>query len=190
MPTAIGGRPSARGGMPRRPRMSIALPARPGRLSTPAISGEASGTRVSRSGMNTSCTREIGSPNSCSPITTVTYSVTCALKVSLIIVMSAVSRRLVQLDARILERGDQSLAVELRDEIVEPGLASPLDGGRRGDRRQRDDRDVRAARIGAQRLGEIEAVHAGHLDIRHDHVEALPGLDQGKRLVAAADADH
>ena len=31
---------------------------RPRRLSTPAISGGASGTRVSRSGMNTSCTRD------------------------------------------------------------------------------------------------------------------------------------
>jgi hypothetical protein len=44
-------------------------------LSTPATSPDDSGTRVSRSGMNTSCTREIGSPNSWPPIMVVTYSV-------------------------------------------------------------------------------------------------------------------
>ena len=32
---------------------------------------------------------------------------------------------------------------------------------------------VRGARIGAQRLGELEAVHAGHLDVGDDDVEAL-----------------
>ncbi len=54
--------------------MSIAVTMRPRKFSTPAISGAASGTRVIRSGMNTSCTREIGKPNSCPPIITVTYS--------------------------------------------------------------------------------------------------------------------
>ena len=78
MPTAIGGLSSLRGGRPSRRRMSIAVTMRPRRLSTPAISGGASGTRVSRSGMNTSCTREIGRPNNWPPIITVTYSMTFA----------------------------------------------------------------------------------------------------------------
>ena len=73
--------------------MSIAVTMRPRRLSTPAISGGASGTRVSRSGTNTSCTREIGRPNSWSPIITVTYSMTCSLMV-LSLLMIASSRRL------------------------------------------------------------------------------------------------
>ncbi len=54
--------------------MSIAVTMRPRRLSTPAISGDASGTRVSRSGMNTSWTWEIGRPNSWPAMITVTYS--------------------------------------------------------------------------------------------------------------------
>ncbi len=57
-------RRSVRGGKPSRRRMSMAVTMRPRRLSTPAISGAASGTRVKRSGMKTSWTREIGSPNS------------------------------------------------------------------------------------------------------------------------------
>src|SRR3954453_2372809 len=160
MPTAIGGRPSVRCGMPRRQRISIAVTMRPRRLSTPAISGDDSGTRVSRSGMNTSCTREIGSPNSWLPISTVTYSVTCSLKAALVMVMFFASGGLTQFNARVLECCDQPLAVELGDEIVEPGLATALDGRRRGDRRQRDDRDLCAARIGAELLGEIKPVHA------------------------------
>src|SRR5215211_1602904 len=194
MPTAMGGPASARGGNPNRRRISTAVTMRPRRLSTPAISGADKGTRVSRSGMNTSWTREIGRPKSCSPITTVTYSmtllVTCSLKVSLIMAMSAPLRRLIPLDGRIFECSNQALAIELGDEIVEACLPSALDGGRRGDGRQRDDRNVGALRVGAQRLGEIEAVHAGHVDIGDDHVEALPLLDQGKRLLAAADTDH
>ena len=43
--------------------MSIAVTMRPRRLSTPAISAAASGTRVMRAGLNTSCTRAIGRPN-------------------------------------------------------------------------------------------------------------------------------
>ena len=56
--------------------MSTTVTMRPRRLSTPAISADDSGTRVRRSGMNTSCTREIGRPNNCPPITAVTYSAT------------------------------------------------------------------------------------------------------------------
>ena len=54
--------------------MSTTVTMRPRRLSTPAISPDDSGTRVSRSGMNTSCTREIGRPNNWPPIIAVTYS--------------------------------------------------------------------------------------------------------------------
>jgi hypothetical protein len=56
--------------------MSTTVTMRPRRLSTPAISPDDSGTRVSRCGMNTSCTREIGSPNSWPPIIAVTNSET------------------------------------------------------------------------------------------------------------------
>ncbi len=48
--------------------MSTTVTMRPRRFSTPAISREDSGTRVTRSGMNTSWTREIGRPNSWPPI--------------------------------------------------------------------------------------------------------------------------
>src|SRR5664280_1501862 len=67
--------PSPRSPSPKRRRKSISVTMRPRRLSTAAISGGASGTRVSRSGMKTSCTRTIGSPNSWPPIMAVTYSV-------------------------------------------------------------------------------------------------------------------
>ncbi|MGY4552962.1 hypothetical protein ACVMDO_008391 [Bradyrhizobium sp. USDA 4513] len=67
--------------------MSTTVTIRPRRLSTPAISLEASGTRVSRSGMNTSCTREIGRPNSCPPITAVTYSAIAPSLVSVLLVI-------------------------------------------------------------------------------------------------------
>jgi hypothetical protein len=56
--------------------MSTTVTIRPRRLSTPAISPGDNGTRVSRSGMKTSCTREIGSPNNWPPIIAVTYSAT------------------------------------------------------------------------------------------------------------------
>src|ERR1041384_4605036 len=170
MPTAIDGRSSPRGGRLSRRRMSIAVTMRPRRLSTPAISGADSGTRVTRSGMNTSCTREIGSPNSWPPIITVTYSVTCSLIV-LSLLMIVLSRRLGPFDGRLLERRDQPRTVELGDEIVEAGLPAALDRGRRRHRRERDDRHMRAARIGADRLGQLEAVHARHLNVGHDHVE-------------------
>jgi hypothetical protein len=62
---------------------------RPRRLSTPAISPDDSGTRVSRSGMNTSCTREIGSPNSRPPITAVTNSETAPSIFSVLLVIVA-----------------------------------------------------------------------------------------------------
>src|SRR5512134_3277261 len=135
MPTAIDGLSSVRGGRPRRRRMSIAVTMRPRRLRTPAISGADSGTRVTRSGMNTSCTREMGRPKSWPPIITVTYSVTCSLMALLSLLMVTSLSRLDPLDGRFLERRDQPLAVELRDEIVEAGLATAFDRGRRSDRR-------------------------------------------------------
>src|ERR1700752_3396244 len=133
MPTAIDGLSSVRGGRASRRRISIAVTMRPRRLSTPAISGAESGTRVTRSGMNTSCTREMGRPNSWPPIITVTYSVTCslvALLLSLLIIRS--SSRLDPLDGRFLQCRDQTLAVELGDEVVEAGLTATLDRCRRG----------------------------------------------------------
>ena len=55
------------------------------------ISPGDSGTRVSRSGMNTSCTREIGSPNSWPPIMAVTYSATAPSMVSVLLLVMLLS---------------------------------------------------------------------------------------------------
>src|SRR4051812_37037955 len=141
MPTAIAGLLSSRGGRPRRRRMSIVVTRRPRRLTAPAISGGPSGTRVRRSGMNTSCTREIGRPNSGPPIITVTYSIRCSTA-TLSLFMSF-SRRLDEFDGGFLQRRDQSLTIELGHEIVEARLASPLDRRSRGEREERVDRHCR-----------------------------------------------
>src|SRR5436190_7327574 len=133
--------------------MSIAVTMRPRRLSTPAISGSDSGTRVMRSGMNTSCTREIGRPNSWPPIITVTYSI--RFSAAMLSLLMTPSRRLDEFDGRFLQRRDQALSVELGDEVMEAGLAPTLDRRRRSDRRQRDDRHVCAARIRPDRLREL-----------------------------------
>ena len=90
-PPSAARRPSS-AARPSRRRMSIAVTMRPRRLSSPAISGGASGTRVSRSGTNTSCTREIGRPNSWPPIVAVTYSMTFS-GASLIVVLYAARSR-------------------------------------------------------------------------------------------------
>src|ERR1041384_8126454 len=111
--------------------MSVVVTMRPRRLSTPAISAGASGTRVRRSGMNTSCTREIGSPNNWPPMITVTYSISCS-PVGLSLLMVPSSGRLDEFNGGVLQSGDQALTVELGDEIVEAGLAAALDRGRRG----------------------------------------------------------
>ena len=73
--------------------MSTTVTMRPRRLRTPAISPDDSGTRVSRSGMNTSWTREIGRPNSWPPITAVTYSATVPSVVSVLLVSSSAAFR-------------------------------------------------------------------------------------------------
>ena len=70
--------------------MSTTVTMRPRRLSTPAISPDDNGTRVSRSGMNTSWTREIGNPNNCPPIIAVTYSATAPSMVSVLLVVPLV----------------------------------------------------------------------------------------------------
>src|SRR3984893_11194956 len=128
--------------------MSTTVTMRPRRLSTPAISPGDSGTRVSRSGMNTSCTREIGSPNSWPPIIAVTYSPTPPSILSVLLVM-AVSlgpaelcscRCPVQFGGLFLQRRDQAGTVELGDVIVEAGLPAALDRRRRHHRGQCDDR--------------------------------------------------
>src|SRR2546421_6741908 len=127
MPTAIDGLSSLRGGRPSRRRMSTAVTIRPRRLSTPAISGADSGTRVMRSGMNTSCTREIGRPNSWPPMITVTYSI--RFSAAMLSLLMSSSRRFDEFDGRFLQRRDQALTVELRDEIVETSLTPALDRG-------------------------------------------------------------
>src|ERR1043166_4387638 len=160
--------------------MSIAVTMRPRRLRTPAISAPASGTRVSRSGMNPSCTRASGRPNNCPPIITVTYSVTRSSLLSRSVVV--MSRRLVPCHGLLLQRRDQPRPVELGDEVAEAGLAAALDRSGRRDRRERDDRDRGAALLGADRLGELEAVHARHLDGGDDAVEPLARLDQRQLL--------
>src|SRR4051812_10309143 len=170
MPTAMDGRPSVRGPMPSRRRMSIVVTMRPRRLSTPAISGGASGTRVRRSGMNTSCTREICRPKSWPPIITVTYSIRCS-RAALSLLMSF-SRRLDEFDGGFLQCRNQSLPVELGDEVVEAGLAAALDRCGRGQGGERDDRHMRAARVRTDRLGKFEAVHTRHFDVGHDRVES------------------
>src|SRR2546423_10830732 len=189
MPTAIDGLSSLRGGRPSRRRMSTAVTMRPRRLSTPAISGADSGTRVMRSGMKTSCTGEIGRPNSWPPIITVTYSMRFSAA-TLSFPMILTLRCLDEFDGCFLQRRDQALAIELGDEIMEACLAAALDRRRRRDRGERDDRHMRAARIGADRLGQIEAVHARHLDIGDDRVELLSHFDHGERLIRRADGDH
>src|SRR5215475_4586687 len=179
MPTAMRGWPSSSGGRSRRRRMSIAVTMRPRRLSIPAISGAASGTRVSRSGTNTSCTREIGSPNSCPPMVAVMYSMTSSA-----LIFS--SCRAVEIGGLLFERRDQPLAIELGHVIVETDLAPALDRIRGDERRQADDRNIRGAWIAADRSGHFEAVHAGHLEVGDDDVE-LPGLEEHQRVGARAD---
>src|SRR6516225_12120063 len=130
-PTAIGGLPSPDFGRPRRARMSTTVTMRPRRFSTPAISPEESGTRVSRSGMNTSCTREIGKPNNCPPITAVTYSaITPSLDSVLLLISRCPSSCPAQLGGErslLFQSRDQPGTVELGDIIVEARLPTALD---------------------------------------------------------------
>ena len=123
--------------------MSIAVTMRPRRLSTPAISGADSGTRVIRSGMKNvlhaakSAGRTVGPP-----IITVTYSITCSPALFVVVAHGRFLLRPLRPTRRssLLERRDQTLTIELRDEIVEAGLAAAFDRGRRRDRGQCDDR--------------------------------------------------
>src|SRR2546426_6436625 len=157
--------------------MSTTVTMRPRRLSTPAISCEDSGTRVSRSGMNTSCTREIGKPNSWPPITAVTYSAMVPSTLSVLLVMCFALfpwlRRPLDVGGLFLQRRDQAGAVELGDIVVEAGLAAALDRGGRDHRRQRDDRHLAKIVVGTDHFGELKAVHVGDLDVRQHDVEGL-----------------
>src|SRR5437773_6097839 len=183
-PTAIGGLPSSFLGRPSRARMSTTVTMRPRRLSTPAISWEASGTRVSRSGMNTSCTREIGSPNNCPPITAVTYSATPPSMLSVLVVITVFPLgRALDVGGLFLQRRDQAGTVELGDVVVEAGLPPALDRGRRDHRGQRDDRHRTQMRIGLDGLGELEPVHVGHLDVGQNHVEDLARAQRGEAFL-------
>src|SRR5207253_9301835 len=138
--------------------------------------------RVSRSGMNTSWTREIGRPNSWPPIKAVTYSTTVPSMVSVLVVMVFVSlcRALDVAGGLFLQRRDQARTVELGDVIVEAGLPAALDRRRRHHRGQRDDRQGTEVLVGADRLGEFEPVHVGHFDVGQHHVEGLPRAQRGK----------
>src|SRR5204863_1529088 len=180
-PMAMRARPSSSAGRPRRRRMSIAVTMRPRRLSTPATSGGASGTRVIRSGMKTSCTRKIGMPKSWPPIVAVTYSMMFSVAF-MELLRPSLSRRASHFGGLLLERRDEALTVELGHVVVKPNLASALDRvwGHQG--READDRQLCRMRIGAHLRGELEAVHARHFDIGDDDVEAPALLDQRQRL--------
>src|ERR1700761_5942395 len=118
--------------------MSTTVTMRPRKFSTPAIWADDSGTRVSRSGMNTSCTLEIGRPNNCPPIIAVTYSATVPSAAgALVVVMLAsllISRCLGEFSGLFLQRRDQAGTVELGDVVVEAGQPSALDRRRRDHR--------------------------------------------------------
>src|SRR3954470_16260367 len=150
--------------------MSTTVTIRPRRLSTPAISAEDRGPRVSRSGMNTSWTREIGRPNSWPPIKAVTYSATEPSMVSVLVVVICLgpyaraelgSCRMLDLGGGglFLQRRDQAGTVELGDVVVEAGLPAALDRRRRHHRGQRDDRHRTQVLVGPDHFRELEPVH-------------------------------
>src|ERR1700724_273484 len=145
--------------------MSTTVTMRPRRLSTRAISAGDSGTRVSRSGMNTSWTREIGKPNNCPPIIAVTYSATAPSVKSVLLLMLYSSRCPVEFGGLFLQRRDQAGTVELGDVIVEAGEPAALDRRRRHQRGQSDDRHRAQMLICPDGLGELETVHIGNLYI-------------------------
>src|SRR5262245_61110085 len=166
-PIAIVWRWAAPCSSPSRRRISTRVTMRPRRLSTPAISADASGTFVRRSGAKTSCTRRIGRPNSWPPISAVTYSCRVWWMFSL---MARTSRRPTEVGL-LLECRDQPLPIELGNEIMETHATTALDRFRRYHRRQRDDRQFGSARVGPHDLGELEAIHIRHFDIGDGHIE-------------------
>ncbi len=89
---------------------------------------------------------------------------------------------------RFGQRGQQGVTVELRDIVVEADLAAAIEILGRRVRRQGDDRRVLPARRAAHRLGELEAVHARHLDVADDDVEILAGFAQAERAIGRFDA--
>src|SRR5260370_12532878 len=105
--------------------MSTTVTMRPRRFKTPAISLEDNGTRVSRSGMNTSWTREIGRPNNWPPITAVTYSATVPSTGAVLLVMLSSSCRPVEFGGLFLQRRDQAGTGEFGNIIIETGELSP-----------------------------------------------------------------
>src|SRR5690348_2462503 len=123
--------------------MSTSVTMRPRKLSTPAISAGASGTRVNRSGAKTSCTRRIGRPNSWPPIIAVTYSWRLWSAVSLMVCLSCRPTDV----GLFLERRDQPLAVELCDVIVKADPTAALDRFGRDDRGQRNHGQIGGAGI-------------------------------------------
>src|SRR5262245_27964267 len=162
----MAGLPSSRCPRPSRRRMSINVTMRPRRLSTPAISSGASGTRVSRSGAKTSCTRRIGRPNNWPPISAVTYS----CKPGSVVSFMVRSRRPTEIGL-FLECRDQPLPIELGNVVVKSDVTAALDRFGRYHRGQGDDRQSGGARIAAHGLRELKAAHVRHLDIGDGDVE-------------------
>src|SRR2546425_9921687 len=148
--------------------MSIMVTMRPRRLRRPAMSGAASGTRVNRSGTNTSCTRKIGNPKSWPPMIAVTYSTTF----SFVAVMIGPSCRAAHIGGLLLERRDQALAVELGHIVVQADLLAALDRLGGDERRETDDRHVGGARGAAPRPGGLQTGPAGHHQIRGGYAAA------------------
>src|SRR5476649_1050728 len=163
--------------------MSMSVTMRPRKLSTPATSGGASGTRVRRSGMKTSCTRRIGKPKSWPPIMAVTYSFRLRSAFSVLMVLA--SRRTTDIGL-LLERHDQSLPVEFGDIVMKADPSAALDRVGRHHRGQCNDRQVDGARVAAHGLGEFEAVHVWHLDIGDGHVERGAVLEHRQSFLRGA----
>src|ERR1700733_1373868 len=176
--------------------MSTTVTMRPRRLSTPAISADDNGTRVSRSGMNTSCTREIGSPNNWPPIIAVTYSATVswlawAAWVLLVMLVSWVILGCpAQFGGLFLQGRDQPGPVELGDVVMEAGEPAALDRRRRHHRGQSDDRHRAKMLVGPDGFGKLEPVHVGHLDVGQHHVEDLARAQRGKALLRVRRHPH
>src|SRR5687768_9852091 len=74
----------------------------------------------------------------------------------------------------VAQVAQQLLFLERLAEVeVDPQLRGACAMLVRGPRRDHDDRDVRVLRVVLQRLRELEAVHARHLDVEKDHVRRL-----------------
>ena len=119
-----------------------------------------------RVGLKTSCTRSIGRPKSCPAVGE--RDVVGEFEV---VVHGAHAARS-DVGTLLLDRRDQSGAVEFGDEIVEADGAAALDRVGRDHGGNSDDRQRGGRRHGAQFVGEREAVHVRHFDIGDDEIDA------------------